>query len=355
MYIKSLYLQNFRTYEEAFFEFGPHVNLITGPNARGKTTVLEAIHLLMIGRSFRTNQYSELIRQAQPNFYLESHFIKHGIDQTLRIAGNPNERKIKHNSTSLTSLSSLLGLIPGVLQTPDDVNIIKGSPQVRRQFLDFQIAQADPLYVHHLTRYARAMRQRNLLLRAKNMAAIEMWEFEMSQSAAYIVLKRYQTVLSLQQNTQNYYTSLTNEQIPLAINYRTHPPQLSGTDEIKQYFIMQYHKQREREKILGHTLTGPHKDDLIILIENRDVRLFASEGQQRSCATALHFAEWHSLRQAGTEKPLFMIDDVGMGLDANRRERLLHQLIDLGQVFLTTTDSQFLDNYPNTKKVFDLN
>lgn len=354
MHIQTLYLQNFRSYEDAYFEFSPHVNLISGPNAQGKTSLLEAIHLLMIGRSFKTGQYLDLIRQDQPGFYLEIHFVKHGIDQSLRIIGNANERKIMLNSTALNSLSSLLGLIQGVLQTPDDVNILKGAPQLRRQFLDIQIAQADPLYVHHLTRYARAMRQRNQLLRTKNMTAIETWEFEMSQSASYIVLKRHQTIKNLQLNSQSYYTLLTEEQAPLTINYRANSSQLFSADEIKQYFLMQFQKHRERERILGYTLTGPHKDDFNILIENRDVRFFASEGQQRSCATALHFAEWQSLHQSSTEKPLFMIDDVGMSLDHNRRERLINQLGNLGQVFLTTTDSTLLDSYPGNKKIFNL-
>jgi DNA replication and repair protein RecF len=354
MFIKTLYLQNFRSYVEAYFEFCPHVNLICGPNAKGKTSLLEAIHLLMIGRSFRTAQYLDLIRQTQPGFYVESSFVKHGIDQTLRIVGNTKERQIIHNSTSFSSLSNLLGLMQGVLQTPDDVNIIKGAPQLRRQFLDIQIAQADPLYVHHLTRYARAMRQRNQLLRTKNMSTIEAWEFEMSQSGAYIVSKRQQTIKNLQEYSQNYYTVLTNEQTPLVLNYRTNSAHLSDLEEIKLFFQMQYRKHRERERILGYTLTGPHKDDFNILIEGRDVRLFASEGQQRSCATVLHFAEWESLRKAGAEKPLFMIDDVGISLDKNRRERLTNQLAGLGQVFLTTTDSTFLESYSGAKAIFNL-
>lgn len=352
MHILNLYLQNFRSYEEAYFEFSPSLNLIWGPNARGKTSLLEAIHFLMIGRSFRTQQYQDLIKQNQPGFYIESHFTKHGIDQRLRVAGHPTDRKMFHNSTSLTSLSSLLGLIQGVLLTPDDINLIKGSPLLRRQFLDIQIAQIDPLYVHHLTRYARAMRQRNHLLRAKTAVSIESWEFEMSLSAAYIVLQRHRTIQNLQKNSQAFYTRLTDEQAPLTLQYRTHPSQITNVDELKLYFQKQYQKHRERERILGYTLSGPHKDDFVISLDHRDVRFFASEGQQRSCATALHFAEWQNLHLCGTEKPLFMIDDVGMSLDGTRRKRLIEQLTELGQVFLTTTDEKLLDGYSGPKKTF---
>lgn len=355
MYLKNLYLQNFRSYEEAYFEFSPRVNLICGPNAIGKTSLLEAILFLMIGRSFRTTQHLDLIKQAQAGFYIECHFVKHDIEQSLRIVANGKEKKILYNSTPLYTFSNLLGLIQGVLQTPDDVNIIKGAPQLRRQFLDIQIAQADPLYVHHLTRYTRAMRQRNQLLRTKNVTAIEAWEYEMSQSGTYIVQKRREAIALLQANSRSYYTILTNEHVPLLLNYRTHSGHLTDSDEIKQHFLLQYQKLREREKALGYTLTGPHKDDFTILIENRDVRYFASEGQQRSCATALHFAEWHALHQASREHPLFMVDDVGMSLDHNRRNRLINQFSGLGQVFLTTTDEAFLDSYEGPKAVLRLN
>ncbi|MFI5343009.1 MAG: DNA replication/repair protein RecF [Chlamydiales bacterium] len=352
MQILNLYLQNFRSYEEAFFEFSPSLNLICGPNAKGKTSLLEAIHFLMIGRSFRTPQYQDLIKQNQTGFYIESHFTKHGINQRLRVAGNPSDRKMFHNSTSLATLSSLLGLIQGVLQTPDDINLIKGSPHLRRQFLDIQIAQIDPLYVHHLTRYARAMRQRNQLLRNKTAVSIESWEFEMSQSAAYIILQRHRTIQNLQKHSQSFYHKLTGEQAPLTLHYRTPPSQIMHAEELKSYFQKLYQKNRNRERLLGYTLSGPHKDDFVILIDQRDVRFFASEGQQRGCATALHFAEWQNLHLAGTEKPLFMIDDVGMSLDESRRKRLVEQLRELGQVFLTTTDERLLDGYAGPKKTF---
>jgi len=354
MRLQSLYLHNFRCYEEGYFEFCPHLNLIFGPNARGKTSLLEAIRVLMIGRSFRTIQSNDLIKNQTTGYHLEVHFAKHGIDQKLRIAGNTTERKIFLNSAPLGSLSNLLGLIPGVVQTPDDINLIKGPPQLRRQFLDIQIAQIDPLYVHHLTRFNRAMRQRNQLLRTKNLVSIEPWEHEMSQSAAYIISRRLSTIQNLQTNCQTFYTELTGEETLLTLKYRTNPSDLTNPESIKCYFLKQYQKNRDREKVLGYTLVGPHKDDFTIAINGQDVRFFASEGQQRSCATALHFAEWENLYLTGVEKPIFLMDDVGMSLDKDRSKRLLLQLFKLGQVFLTTTDQSLFDYYPGEKKAFSI-
>ena len=356
MIVQNLYLEHFRCYEKAYFEFSPHLNLICGPNARGKTSLLEALHLLMIGRSFRTTQNRDLIKHQASYYQLQINFIKHGVEQTLRFVSSTEEKKIFLNTTALHSLSSLLGLIPGVLQTPDDISLIKGSPQKRRQFLDIQIAQTDPLYVHHLMRYKKAMQQRNQLLRLKKLAAIEVWEEEMGQSAAYLTLKRYHTIQNLQYHCKSLYPSLTAEAAHFTLKYRT---QAFITDsikhhEIKSFFLKQYQKFHEREKVLGYTLYGAHKDDFQLMINDQDVRFFASEGQQRSCITTLHLAEWLNLKQTGKELPLFLIDDASLGLDKERSKRLILQFSQLGQIFLTTTDQTLFSHYLGNKKAFAL-
>lgn len=355
MYINKLLLKNFRNYTEACFEFSPNLNLICGPNAIGKTTVLEALHTLMIGRSFRTQFHLDLINKSFSFFYLECHLTKHGIEQVLRIHFNDRqERKIIYNNTSVTQLTHLIGIIQGVIQTPDDVNLIKGPPSLRRQFLDIQIAQTNPLYVHHLTRFSRALKQRNNLLKSKKLAGIETWEHEMALSAGYIVDQRQQTINRLQKNTSKYYTELTGEETTIGINYKTHSQNCQSAVEIRDYYTSHLEKNREKEKGAGFTFIGPHKDELLILIGEKEAKTFASEGQQRSCAAALHFSEWDHLKQKGTDYPLFMIDDVGMSLDNERKGRLINALSNLGQVFLTTTDTQFLDSHRNNNKIFEL-
>jgi DNA replication and repair protein RecF len=355
MTLRSLYLQHFRNYEEAYLEFSPQFNLICGPNAKGKTTLLEAIHCLMIGRSFRTSNYVDLIRQGSESSFLEVRFLKHGIEQSLKLGFSEAEKKIVYNSTPLPTLANLLGLISGVMITPDDAQLVKGPPLLRRQFLDIQIAQVDPLYVHHLNRYTRALRQRNHLLKTKQLTTIESWEQEMTHSAAYLIQQRYQTVVYLQKLAQDYYYLLSGEPDRLTLEYKSLVNIDLTTEEIKLILLNQLHKNRQREMHLGYTLSGPHKDDLSIFIGGYDVRYFASEGQQRSCVNALHFAEWKRLDEKGEgHSPIFMIDDIGMSLDANRKERLLQQLKLVGQAFLTTTDCHFLDTIEESKKIFTL-
>lgn len=352
MYLRSLYLHHFRNYEETFIEFDSHLNLIYGANAQGKTTILEAIHCLMMGRSFRSSQSTDLIKQGMPSFYIEGLFVKHGIEQKLRITFDGKEREVIYNSTSLPSLSSLVGLIQGLVLTPDDVELVKGSPQHRRQFLDFQIAQADPLYIHHLIRYTRAMRQRNQLLKSKQTFTIESWEQEMGNSAAYIIMQRKKVTENLQEQSQILHPVLTGEKIPLRLIYKTYDYQEWTLHAIRQQLMNLFQKYRSREIGLGYTTVGPHKDDLTILIGEKDVRYFASEGQQRSCVTTLQLAGWHRLKEAASLLPLLMMDDVGLGLDSGRRERLLEQLPHFGQLFLTTTDQALLKGYKSPYQTF---
>lgn len=341
MFLKALYLHNFRLYEEALYEFSPGVNIISGPNARGKTSLVEAIYFLITGRSFRTAQSSDLIRYGTPHFHLEAAFVKHGIEQKLRVTYSTTERRITYNATTYPFLSSLLGLLQGVVLHPDDDAIVKGAPAARRQLVDMLLAQSDPLYVHHLTRYDRAMRQRNHLLRAKSHAAIDSWEYEMANAAAYVVVQRSRAANALRIGGEEHYRILSGGSESLGLQYKAHgmgdSPQ-HAPDILRTLFRDQFRRHRPREMEMGATLTGPHKDDLVITLDDKEVRSFGSDGQQRSCVAALRLAEWAQLQASSQETPLMLIDDIGMSLDSGRRKRLVDHFSSLGQVFVTTTD-----------------
>lgn len=353
MHLCALYLHNFRIYEEALYEFGPKINVISGANARGKTSILEAIYFLMTGRSFRTAQAGDMIRHGASGFYIEASFIKHDIEQTLRVSCSGKDRKIVYNNTQCASFSDLFGLLQGAVIHPDDAAVVKGAPETRRHLLDVQIAQVNPLYIHHITRYHRAMKQRNYLLRTRTAVTIESWEQEMATSAAYIVHQRLLTIEDLQQKSQRLYSLIGGGSDHLILTYKSHGVvrnALAADTEIlklRSYYSDQYCKQRQREMELGITLTGPHKDDMFIGLnlepdklnpKTNEARFFASEGQQRSCVAALRLAEWERLKAMSCEMPIMLIDDVGMSLDHSRRMRLFTHLPSLGQVFLTTTE-----------------
>lgn len=338
MQLKSLYLHNFRLYTEAFFEFSPNLNMICGQNAAGKTSLIEAIHFLASGSSFRTHQVLNLIRAGASNFYLEAHFVKHGIEQSLKIFHSGKERKIFLNTTRCASASSLVGLLLSVAFSPGDIELVKGPPQGRRQFLDAQLSQADPLYLYYTNRYSRAMRQRNCLLKGRNTHSIESWEHEMALSGAYILQKRLRLIDELQPLTSQLYQAIGKEVSPLSLEYRSASKPPEDPAALIQHYLELYEKNRTREMALAATLVGPHKDDLIISIGGQEARYFASEGQMRSCAAALRLAEWQRLYAITEEKPLMLLDDVATSLDHQRYLRLFEQFDPLGQIFLTATE-----------------
>lgn len=333
MLLRRLLVRNFRSHREAHLDFGPQLNIIHGDNAQGKTTLLEAIYLLMVGRSFRTTQTADLIRSGEDHFFVECHFTKHNVDQKLCFAVQGKERKILYNSTACPNLNSLIGLVTGVIITPHD-ELIKGSPQVRRSFLDLHISQSDPLYLHHLTRYQRALKQRNALLRQKQLATLESWEFELATSGAYITQQRFSAIEFLAKSAQTIYHKLSSTQHNLVISYQVkNGPHTS----LKDYFLAQFKRNRPRELTLGITMSGPHRDEIAISLNDREARLFASEGEQRTCITALRLASWHTLKELVEDPPLLLIDDAGVSLDSQRIHFLFEYLKNLGQTFITST------------------
>lgn len=353
MAITSLYLRHFRSYEEGYYEFDEGVNLLYGANAQGKTSVLESIYCFMVGRSFRTQQTGDLIQHNKSSFQIECRFVRHQVDQMLKFASDGKQRTLIYNHTPLPTLSSLLGILPGVITTPDDINLIKGAPAIRRQFLDLQLAQADPLYLHHLSRYTKALRQRNHLLKTKQKITIASWEQEMSRSAAYLVTERAKALIDLERQGQRLHLQLTGEKKTWTIQYKTSGAALlSDKETLYNHHLDQFQKYREKELILGYTLTGPHKDDFLLMLDGNEVRHFASEGQQRSSIMALKLAEWQRLQSQIDSPPLLMIDDVGLSLDQARRSNLFDMLGDFNQVFLTATDASLFDeNSVKGKKI----
>ncbi len=328
MHLLSLYLRNFRNYEEAFVPFSPKLNYIYGENAQGKTNLLEAIHLLITGRSFRTHHLTDLIRFGTEAFYIEAHFEKNGVEQVLKLTFNREGRSIIHNATHIPALSALLGILNGVIISPEDHELVKGGPASRRQFLDLQIACENPLYLYHLSRYLKAMKQRNFLLKRRKLENCAIWEEQMAESASYLTLKRQATIGQLTQEK-----ALRSQVDEISLNYST----LAPLDQnLKSYFISQYEKQRPREAELGSTLTGPHRDDLLIYLHGHEARHFASEGQTRSCVTSLRLAQWARLKRLTEETPLLCIDDIGISLDEGREQKLYEELDSLGQVFITS-------------------
>jgi DNA replication and repair protein RecF len=335
--LSSLHLVNFRNYKDAEIHFSPGVNLLSGRNAEGKTNILEALFFLSTGRSFRTTHLGELIREGTTHFYLEAEFIKDGIAQTLQVSYDGNVRHLQHNATSYKQFTNLLGLLPHVLYTPDDIDLIRGAPSERRRFLDLYLSQIDPLYVHHWLRYMRAMKQRNCLLREQDLRGIESWETIMALSGAYLIEKREQAIRDLTPHVEQALRHFSAEQEQLSLHYQPAGVSKDKSEGYGERLLKSFAALRKKESFLGATLSGPHRDDIKLEISGKDVRAFASEGQKRSCIAALRLAQWRLYRALQDSPPLFSIDDFGVHLDTQRQTLLNEALGQLGgQIFLTS-------------------
>jgi DNA replication and repair protein RecF len=331
-------LCNFRIFEEATFSFSPTANCIIGENARGKTTILEAIYLLATGRSFRTNQITDLIQRGKEYFRIVARFSKHGVEHILKLYVDREKKQIFYNRSQYSTLISLLGILHSAAAIPEDIDLIKGPPILRRQYLDLLIATADPFYVHHLHRFHRALKHRNVLLRRKEMSASESFEMEMARSSRYIMGKRKEVICDLSGMAEAYYQSISKKEERFQIHLRSHCFALEDNEEAYKNF---YKENRKRDLDYGYTYAGPHKDDLILSLAGEDARSFGSEGEMRLLALCLRLSEWKRLYAVTGIKPLFLIDEVGLGFDENKKKKLSHTFEQLGQFHVTTTDEEY--------------
>ncbi len=327
MYLKSLYLKNFRNFSEKEVAFSPNLNVIWGENARGKTNLLEAISLVATGRPFRAARLSELIKEGESSFYIEAQVIQTRVEHSIRLFCDGKNKLLRIDSNQYPSFSPLLGMLPWTLHAPSDSELVSGSPSLRRQFLNFHLAQIDPLYVHHLVRFTRAMKQRNFSLRSRKLDSLDCWEEMMALSADYLHKMRASALEEFREPILFYSQNL-------ALNKEAH--ELRYIPSFSKTYLEGLHKSRGRDRELGMTSIGPHRDDLSFWVENRSARLFASEGQKKTVVSALRFAEWSRLAARLGCAPLVAVDDLGTPLDSVRQTQFLKCLKTLGQGFITT-------------------
>lgn len=334
MHIAYLKLRNFRNYQELELTFSPRVNVFWGFNGQGKTNLLEAIRMLSTGRSFRTHRLEDMVREGADHFYIEAKIYKDGVLQSLKVYFGKTCKKVLFNETAYPYFSSLLGILPSVLLSPDDLELINGSPAERRRFLDLHIAQIDPLYLFYLSRYYKAMKQRNELLRSQAVETLPAWEQMMASAGSYLIAKRRQATISLQASSQQWMQFFSKGE-ELKLSYTS---TLNGVkeEELQGKLSHQWQNARHKDMHYGSTQIGPHRDDLAILLFGKEAKHFSSEGQKRSLLASLRFAEWEHMQNRIQDAPLLAIDDFGIQLDETRARQLKEQIAHFGQVFLTS-------------------
>ncbi len=352
MQITELTLRSYRSYETLHLAFDPGVQIFLGANAQGKTNIIEALYYAAFGRSHRTSSDAELIRVGADGAHIGLSFRRHDVPGELSFTfARGARRRITYAGESLRQ-RDLVGLLPMVLFSPEDLFLVKGAPALRRRYLDAELSQASPAYYGELLRYTRILKQRNAVLKdiRERLAAPEdlpPWDAQLARSAAYIVTRRIAAVAQLGALSARVQAVLAaGEELALAYEIAGAGAEDFAEDDMTESLHLWYNKMlcegRARDIARAATGVGPHLDDLVLRVGGMSLRSYGSQGQQRTGALALKLAELFYLQKNIGEAPILLLDDVMSELDADRRRALLdfirHEHI---QTFITATDAAY--------------
>ena len=341
MHVCSLRLSHFRNYQSMEVEFHPQLNLFLGSNAQGKTNVLEAIYCLSTTRSFRAAVDDEMIQFEQEAAAIESVLQREEGQEQIRLEMRRSKPKtLLVNAKKQKKLSSLLGRLPAVVFSPDDLFLVKGGPSLRRRYLDTMMFQMDAGYLAHLQQYERTLKQRNSLLRQRVdqlESQLAIWDLPLAEHGAAIMQRRFEISAKLSQSAGDALRDLTGGAEKFEVRYEPSLQVTANEGSLKEKMLEALIKARREEMARGVSVVGPHRDDLGLWVNGQMLRKFGSQGQQRTGALALKLAQLSILAEGCHTAPLVLFDDVMAELDEKRQAFFLNRLQQGGQAFLTGT------------------
>lgn len=342
MEIKNLTLYNFRNYENQKISFESGLNLLCGSNGQGKTNILEAVNFLLTGKSYRVKQENELILWGHRNFYLHATCQVQDRLISLESYYEPRKKVMKINQVACKRLSDYVGTVNAVFFSPDDLSIIKKGPNERRRFLDVLISQVKPSHVSLLNSYYKIIKQKNNLLKnEKDLQSlkrqIEVWNEQLLDIGSKIIINRGEFVEKLNHLCQKIFKNIFFPTFNIDLTYYS-----LGKKDISQAlksFPAMLESKLDTEIERKTVVIGPHRDDLLIDINGKPAKLFASQGQQRSAVLCLKLGEMEIILKEKGDHPILLLDDVLSELDEHRR-RFLIEYIDnsVQQTLITMTD-----------------
>lgn len=371
MKVLRLKLSNFRNYDSIDVSFSSGTNIILGKNAQGKTNLLEAIFMCAIGKSLRAKKDCDLVKWGKENGKIELEVEKKFGKSKIEIyLFNKGKKAIKINSLPIKRIGELLGELRCVFFAPDELKLIKESPEDRRRFMDIDLSQISKTYFNLLGKYEKIIASRNKLLKDykdKNnikksniqklnfeelKSMISIYDQQLAECASKITISRNNLIISLAPFAEKAHDFLTDKKEKLEIEYQgafVFPKELLSIEkdfqQIKNKFISSYEKNFEKDVFLGYTTIGPHRDDIKVLINGIDVKSFCSQGQQRTAALSLKLAELEIIKEQTGDMPILILDDVLSELDLSRRTKLL-KFCTLTQTFISSTDKP--ERIPNS-------
>ena len=341
MYLKKIALVNYKNFDTAEFVFDDKINCFVGNNGAGKTNVLDAIYHLAFAKGYFNSVSGQNIRHGQDFFLIEGVFDKLNKEELLSCSLKRGQKKVvKRNGKEYEKLSNHIGLIPLVIISPADTNLITEGSDVRRKFIDGVIAQSDKLYLQNLIKYNKVLSQRNSLLKyfalnhTFDSLNLNIYNDQLIEIGSKIYLKRKEFLTKFIPIFKESYKHIAGVNENVELEYKSH---LDSVD-----FKKLLADNLEKDRFLQYTSVGIHKDDLLYTIEGHAIKKFGSQGQQKSYLVALKLAQFDFIKKQMNTTPILLLDDIFDKLDALRVEKLIALVNEdaFGQVFISDTHAQ---------------
>ena len=350
MYVKSLDLLNFRNYEKLSLTLDPGINIFYGANAQGKTNILEAVYLAGTSKSHRGTRDRDMIRMGENEGHIRMHVDKNGSDYRIDMHLRKNKSKgIAIGGIPIRRAGELFGIVNIVFFSPEDLNIIKNGPSERRRLIDRILCEIDRIYMSDLTQYGKCLNQRNRLLHDLYFnpsleSELPVWDEQLVNYGCRIIEKREEFVRTLEAIASEIHSELTGEKEKLTLVYEPNV----GAGE----FAEKVNRSREADRKIKSTTVGPHRDDICIKVNDMDLRLYGSQGQQRTTAISLKLAEIRIIEEKIRNKPVLLLDDVLSELDRSRQNYLLGSIRDIQTLITCTGLDEFVQNRFEANRIF---
>ena len=352
MYVKTLSLKNFRNLTDISVDLNNSVNIFYGDNAQGKTNLLESIHFCATGRSQRTHVDKELIcfdrvhAHAQVLVYRGHTFDK--IDLHLK---KDTKKAIAVNGIPVKKLSDLFGILRIVIFSPEDLNLIKSGPGERRRYIDMQLCQISSLYYYDLQQYYKILKQRNTLLKKiqkdKNLEqSLFVWDEQLVKHGMKIIYHRQQFVNKINDIAKQIHSNITNFKEELLIQYQHHTS--------AENFAMKLKRALNKDIMLGNTSVGIHKDDISFFINDREVKIYGSQGQQRTASLSAKLAQINIVKEETNEYPVLLLDDVLSELDESRQRFLIDNIRYVQTIITCTGVEDVINKFNGDVSIFNV-
>lgn len=339
MRLCSVAVADFRNVHSVHMEPGERFNLFYGRNGQGKTNLLEAIYLLGNPRSFRTSRLPELVRHGEQQAQIRGTVESDNIEKQLWLLVEAAGRKVKIDGKAVHKASELHGKLNAVVFSPDDTGMVRMGPESRRRYLDRAVYMGDIGYLHCWHSYQRILKQRNHLLKSSDRTGLDIWTEKLAETGAEVIERRLRFVAVLDRKLRKYYGTIADGSETARLGYQPDGVQSTEREQIREELSELFKRHQRSDERYGTTTAGPHRDDLMFVLDERPLKAFGSQGQQKSFVLALKMAEMDNLNDTFGEAPILLLDDMSSELDARRNHNLMEFLTTREiQVFITTTE-----------------